>query len=170
MSKSRLLAPWALPLWGLLLLALLAWLAPRQIGKLAEQALPGVLAELSRSLHGQATLEAYARNWRDARAKILLTHAGLRDPVALEVNLRHGPWLGEGGFGWLAARIPWPEEGGIVPFPPGERLELRLKMDLLGHTRLCLWRLTGKTSDKLGEVWIESNAVPNGARAPQQAP
>ncbi len=170
MSKSRFLAPWALPLWGLLLLALLAWLAPRQTGKLAEQALPGVLAELSRNLQTQATLEAYARGWRDARARILLTHAGLRDPVALEVNLRHGPWLGEGGFGWLAARIPWPEQGGIVPFPPGERLELRLKIDLLGRTRLCLWRLTGKTSDKLGEVWIKSNAVRDGAGAPQGAP
>lgn len=164
------MAPWALPLWGLLLLALLAWLVPRQTGKLAEQALPGVLAELSRSLQAQATLEAYARGWRDARAKILLTHAGLRDPIPLEVNLRHGPWLGEGGFGWLSARIPWPEQGGIVPFPPGERLELRLKIDLLGRTRLCLWRLTGKTPDKLGEVRIEINAVPDGAGSPQGGP
>lgn len=170
MSKPRFLAPWALPLWGLLLLALLAWLAPRQTGKLAEQTLPGVLAEVSRSLEGQASLEAYARGWRDARAKILFTHAGLRDPVPLEVSLRHGPWLGEEGIGWLAARIPWPEQGGIVPFPPGERLELRLKIDLLGRTRMCLWRLTGETRDKLGEVWIESNAVRNGAGAPQGAP
>ncbi|MFZ5465832.1 MAG: hypothetical protein ACOZAI_01035 [Pseudomonadota bacterium] len=170
MSKSRFLAPWALPLWGLLLLALLAWLAPRQTGKFAEQALPGVLVEVSRSLQGQATLEAYARGWRNARARILLTHAGLRDPVALEVNLRHGPWLGEEGFGWLSARIPWPEQGGIVPFPPGERLELRLRIDLLGRARLCLWRLTGKTSDKLGEVRIEINAVRNGVGSPQGDP
>lgn len=167
MSKPHLLAPWALPLWGLLLLALLAWLAPRQTGKLAEQALPGVLVEASRSLQGQATLEAYARGWRDARARILLTHAGLRDPIPLEVNLRHGPWLGEEGFGWLAAHIPWPEQGGVVPFPPGERLELRLKIDLLGRARLCLWRLTGEVRDKLGEVRIESNAVRNGFGLPQ---
>jgi hypothetical protein len=152
-----------LPLWGLLLLALLAWLAPRQTGKLAEQALPGVLAELSRSLQGQASLEAYERGWRDAQARILLSHAALREPIALEVSLRHGPWLDEEGFGWLAARIPWPGQGGIVPFPPGERLELRLKIDLLGRARLCLWRLEGNTSDKLGEVRIESHAVRSGA-------
>ncbi|MGK0673712.1 MAG: hypothetical protein ABWU16_03520 [Halothiobacillaceae bacterium] len=167
MSKFRVLAPWALPLWGLLLLASLAWLAPRQIGKLVEQALPDVLVEVSRRLQGQATLEAYTRNWQDARARILLTHAGLRDPIPLDVHVRHGPWLGEEGVGWLAAYIPWPEQGGVVPFPPGERLELHLKIDLLGRTKLCLWRLTGETRDKLGEVWIEDNTVQNGVGLPQ---
>jgi hypothetical protein len=169
-SKSRLLAPWALPLWGFLLLALLTWLAPRQAGRLAEQALPGVLAEVSRGTQGQAMLETYARGWRDARATIRFTHEELREPVALEVNLRHGPWLGEEGFGWLSARMPWPEQGGIAPFPPNERLELRLKVDLLGRARLCLWRLTGKTRDKLGEVRIEINAVRNGVGSPPGPP
>lgn len=151
----RILAPWALALWGLVLLALLAALAPRQTGKLAEQAMPGLLVELSRTIQGQVTAEGYERRWRDAKARVGLEHAALREPLVLDVKLRHGPWLGEGGFGWLSARIPWPEQGGVVPFPPGERLELRLRIDLLGRARLCLWRLTGKASERLGEVSLD---------------
>lgn len=154
MSRSPLLAPWALPLWGLLLLALLVWLVPRQTGKLAEQALPGVLAELSRSLQVQATLEGYARGWLRSEARLKISHAALREPIPLTVALRHGPWLGEGGWGWAAARIPWPEQGGVQAFPPGERLELRLKTDLWGRSRACFWRLKGKVEDKLGEFGI----------------
>lgn len=154
MSRSHLLAPWALPLWGLLLFALLVWLVPRQTGKLVEQALPSVLAELSRSLQVQATIEGYGRGWLRSEARLKISHAALREPVPLTVTLRHGPWLGDGGWGWVAARIPWPEQGGVQSFPPGERLELRLKTDLWGRSRACFWHLKGKAEDKLGAFAI----------------
>ena len=151
----RIPAPWALALWGFVLFALLAALAPRQTGRLAERAMPGVLAELSRAIHGDVKVEGYERRWLDATARVSLAHAALREPVALDVKLRHGPWLGEGGLGWLTVRIPWPEQGGIVPFPPGEHLEVRLRIDLFGRARLCLWRLSGKEEERLGEVSVE---------------
>ncbi len=127
-------------LWGLSALALLAWLIPYQLGKLAEQALPGELAKLCAGLACEYDIPVFSRGWRKSQAQIRLSHPALREPVTLDLELRHGPWLGRAGLGLLAAHTRLPQEGGILPFPPHEAISLDVKVDLLGRARLSLWR------------------------------
>lgn len=159
MSRSAIFTPWALGLWGLLLLLLFIGLVPWQTGRLLEQTLPNKLGEFARSLQVQAVFEDYARGWLQTQVRLALSHPALREPIPLTIILRHGPWLGEGGWGWVSARMPWPQEGGLSPFPAHERLELRLKTDLWGRTRACVWRMPpGGAEEKLGEFIIERQA------------
>ncbi len=159
-SSARLLRRAAWPLWGLLLLALFFTLAPLQVGKLAERAMPSALAELAQGIRGQVRQEHYRREWWHSEAAITLIQPALREPVSIQARLRHGPWLGEDGFGWLAIRMEWPMQGGVTPFPPDERLEVALLVDLLGHQQLSFWRQdrAGRGRERLGSIHLSRDA------------
>ncbi|MEW6764230.1 MAG: DUF945 family protein [Pseudomonadota bacterium] len=159
-SSARLLRRAVWPLWGLLLLALLFILAPLQAGKVAERAMPSALAELAQAIRGQVRQDQYHRDWWRSQASITVTQPALREPVPLHARLRHGPWLGEDGFGWLAIRMEWPMQGGVTPFPPDERLEVALLVDLLGHQQLSFWRQdrAGRGRERLGSIHLSRDA------------
>ncbi|MEW6445545.1 MAG: DUF945 family protein [Pseudomonadota bacterium] len=140
--SARLLQRAAWPLWGLLLLILIGLFAPRQIGRLAEQSAPVVLAELARPGQGQLRQEAWQRGWWGSEAHFVYTHPLLREPIPLGAEMHHGPWLGSQlGLGWFAARIPLPVQGGFTAFPAEERMEAELVIDLFGQRTITLWRL-----------------------------
>ena len=151
-------APWALTLWGLVFFVLLAGLLPWQVGKMAERAMPAMLQDIGQALQGELQLKNITREWGCTTAQLELSLPVLAETIPLALDIRHGPWLGLDGFGLLAARLPWPDQGGISPFPPDERLELRVTAGLLGDAHLGVWRLTSGRAEKLGDFRLERGA------------
>lgn len=158
MLKSRIPAPWALTLWGLVFFVLLAVLLPWQVGKMVERAMPAMLQDIGQALQGELQLKNLTRAWRRTDAQLEVSLPTLAETIPLALDIRHGPWLGLDGVGLLAARIPWPDQGGISPFPPDERLEVRVNVGLLGDAWLGVWRLTGGQAEKLGSFRLERGA------------
>jgi len=166
--NSRWLAPWAMTLWGLVFFALLGLLLPWQAGKVAERAMPAVLDGLGQVLQGEARLTGMQRAWGHGSAQVELHLPSLREAIPLALDIQHGPWLGAVGLGWLGMRAPWPGQGGVTPFPPQERLELRLKVGLLGDVRMDVWRLSSGGDEVIGRFRMQrgSRTLVGEARLP----
>ncbi len=149
----------ALPVWAGLFCLVIGVVLPWQVGAYLHNGLAPALERVAGNIQTHVRISDYRKGLWQSSARVLLSSEFWREPIELELTMRHGPWLGLDtpsgkSLGWFAIETALPSKGGISLFPAKQGVSAWVLGELGGD--LHIGAALNDSRHTLGEIRLHA--------------